>query len=113
MHRSCLPARSAGWCSTTCRMPGCSPAPPSWWPAACTSCDARGWPGATPPDGQFAGTDQFAGAASRGRPTAVNTVPSDTKIGGAHVSTPVTNEHLVCRLQHEKKNMEHYDSTTV
>src|SRR3546814_2251737 len=31
------------------------------------------------------------------------------KIGRAHVCTPVTNAHLVCRLLLEKKNMLHYN----
>src|SRR3546814_8303644 len=33
---------------------------------------------------------------------------NDTEIGRAHVRTPVTNAHLVCRLLLEKKKQDHY-----
>src|SRR3546814_8121459 len=33
------------------------------------------------------------------------------KIGRAHVCTPVTNAHLVCRLLLEKKNIKKYNTT--
>src|SRR3546814_8479110 len=34
------------------------------------------------------------------------------QIGRAHVRTPVTNAHLVCRLMHEKKHTPNNKSTT-
>src|SRR3546814_9214901 len=36
----------------------------------------------------------------------------DQQIGRAHVRTPVTNAHLVCRLLLEKKNNKIYEETT-
>src|SRR3546814_8839301 len=52
------------------------------------------------------------GAAARDDLPRLCRQPVDGEIGGAHVLTPVTNAHLVCRLLLEKKNQYLITETT-